>query len=253
LIRSRLAAPRAFLAVVLVVALSASALLAVTTAGANSQEVLVGRYVGSTDQQRGVEMRVEKKDGKLVVASFQSSMALNCPPAGATSSTFGARPGAAIGGDGKVEFGAAEGAVKVSIILGGEVPVGRIDYSSGSCHFSSKFTAYIQPPDPIVTAGRYFSSGSKGVEMHVTEKRGYFELTDFSGRVKDCARKVFGIDAEPKAFIEEDGQVEFTALGGRARVEMTFHHKVHVQGRVVYSHGGCTEDETFAARLAPTP
>lgn len=252
MIRSRLAAARALFALVFVVALSASALLVATTAGADSREVLIGRYVGNTDQQRGVELRVERKDGQLVIASFQSSIALNCPPAGPVSSTFGARPDAVIGGNGRVEFTAAEGAVKVSINLGGEAIIGRIDYSSGSCHLNSTFIAYIQPPDPIATAGRYVGgTGDREVQMHLTQKRGYVELTDFSGQVRDCDRKLYGIDAKPEAFIPEDGKVEFKALGGRARVEITFHHKVHANGQIVYTHGSCTENELFATRLKP--
>jgi len=120
-------------------------------------------------------MRVERKNGQLMLASFQGSIAVHCPPAGPASSTFGARPGAAIGGDDRVEFKAAEGAVTVTINLGGEVPVGRIAYSMGNCHSSSTFVAYLQPPDPIMQAGRYVGTSSReAVELRVAQKRGFF-------------------------------------------------------------------------------
>ena len=67
-------------------------------------------------------MRVERKDGRAGPRLLPELDRRALPARGPVSSTFGARPDAVIGDDGRVDFKAAEGAVTVSIILGGEIP-----------------------------------------------------------------------------------------------------------------------------------
>ena len=98
--------------------------------------------------------------------------------------------------------------------------------------------------------GRYVGiSNREPVEITVEQRRGYFELTGFSGTTEDCQRKVLGFDVSPAAFIDADGAVDFKALGGRVTVDIRFHHKSHAEGHIAYSHGDCTRSNGFGARL----
>lgn len=248
--RLRPAAARALFAV-LAAALLASALIGAVTAGA-AQEVLVGRYAGHvTGQAKNVEFRVAREGDKLVLASFTGALEAQCQRGlGRQSAAFGGGKGTAIPADGRVEFEALSGAVKVSLILGGPVAVGRIDYRAPDCNDSVKFTTELQPPDPILRAGRYegtFAGETYG--LTVVQKRGYFELTDFTGLAEDCKDKKLGVDVSPEAFIDGEGRADFTALGGRVKVAVRFHHKVHVEGSVTYSEPGCSNTVGFGARL----
>lgn len=248
--RMRLAARRPLFVVALGSTLIAAALFGAVTAEARD-EVLVGRYAGHvTGQGKNIEFRVARDGEKLEIASFSGSLEARCQDGGTQGATFSGGKGTAIPTDGKVKFTA--GGVDVSIILGGPVAVGRIDYSMPGCHDSVRFTAELQPPDPILQAGRY-TSVSRGVETSLTvlQKRGYFELTQFSGLAENCQDQKLGIDAPPEAFIDGEGHADFTALGGRVKVEVKFHHKSHVEGRVTYSDGKCSETVGFGARLNP--
>jgi hypothetical protein len=245
--------PRPRVLIVLAIALLAA--LAVTGVGTTSaaQEVLAGRYAGHvTGQGKSIEFRVARDGDKLVIASFSGSLEARCQGGLGTQTTaFGGGKGTVIPTDGRVDFKTE--AVAVSIILGGPVAVGRIDYSMPSCHDSVRFTAELQPPDPIVQAGRY--SGTfhhDDYDLTVVQKRGYFELTDFSGVAETCQDKKLGVDVSPEAFIDGNGLADFTALSGRVKVDVKFHHKSHAEGQVTYSDGSCTNTVGFGARLKPT-
>lgn len=249
--RPRPAAPRALFFVVLGLALLTAGLLAAGTAGAAGQGAQVGRYLGSTEQQRSVAMRIAEQNGKLVIATFESSIKVECPGAPEFTSTFGPRPDAAIDGDDRVSFKVGDN-ITVSMFLVGELAHGKIDYAGSGCHDSFKFTAYLQPPDPIVQAGRYVGTFHRETyALTVAQKRGYFEVTNFDGVAETCDGKKLGVDVSPTAFIDVDGLVDFTALSGRVKVALKFHHKSHVEGRITYADGKCSETIGFAARLKP--
>jgi hypothetical protein len=236
---------------VLIASLLATAVIGAAGAGA-AQEVLVGRYAGHvTGQGKSVDFRVAREGDKLVLASFSGALEAQCKAGrGKQSATFGGGKGTVIPADGRVDFEALGGGVKVSIVLGGPVAVGRIDYSAPDCDDSVKFTAELQPPDPILQAGRYLGTfRGETYGLTVVQKRGYFELTDFTGAAENCQDKKLGVDVSPDAFVDGEGRADFTALGGRVKVAVKFHHKSHVEGSVTYSEPGCSNTVGFAARL----
>lgn len=79
---------------------------------------------------------------------------------------------------GKVQFKSDR--MEVSIVLGGPVAVGRINYSMPSCRDSVRFTTEIQPPDP---AGG-----------------------PLPGIAENCQDQKLGVDVSPEAFIDGDGK-----------------------------------------------
>jgi hypothetical protein len=242
---SRKAFVVALASVALVVAL---AVAAVGSAGA--ADVLVGRYNGHTSQGKSVEFRIERQGDALVIASFSGSLD-TC--GGGQGATFGARENTVIPSDGRVEFKALGGSVTVSIVIAGTGSVGKIDYALAGCKGNARFSAELQPPDPIVQAGLYLgqSTPKEPVEIEVQQKRGYFELTKFVGVASNCDRGLMEIDASPAAIIEGDGRVDFKALGGRVTVDIKFHHKSHAEGHIEYTHGSCARTDGFGARLKP--
>lgn len=243
--RPRLTVFRVLL-VAVAAALPATALIGAATADGRT-EILVGRYTGQTSQGKKVEFRLVREGDKLVIASFTGALD-HC----GGSSTFGTRDNTVIPADGRVTLRALGGDVTISIIVGGPTSVGRIDYSMAGCSANVRFSADLQPPDDIAETGRYrgvFHSDT--YELTVVKKRGYFEATDFTGVATNCQGKKLGIDVSPDAFIDEAGKAEFTALSGRVKVELRFHHQRQAEGRVTYSEGNCSEEVTFAVRHNP--
>lgn len=236
--------------VLAVMALALAAIGVAATASSGAQEVLVGRYTGHTSQGKDVEFRIERQGDDLVIASFSGSLD-TC--GGGQSATFGARENTVIPSDGRVEFKALGGSVTVSIVIAGTGSVGKIDYAMAGCNGNARFSAELQPPDPLVQAGLYLgqSTPKEPVEIEVRQKRGYFELTKFVGVASNCERGLMEIDASPAAIIEGDGRVDFKTLSGRVTIDIRFHHKSHAEGHIVYASGNCTRTDGFGARLKP--
>jgi hypothetical protein len=251
--RPRFVVPRALFAALATALLGAALVVALSASAGAAPDVLVGRYAGSTAQEKPVTLRVERDGGKLEVAEFASAIKSQCPDSvGTQEAVFNGGKGTAIN-DGRAEFGALGGGVKVKLILGGPLALGTISYSFTDCKGSVNFSAPYQSPDPILQAGRYIGKNSEkeDILMVVTQKRGYFELTDFQGGVRDCKDHTFGIDEAPKVLIDGDGTVDFKVLSGRATVNVKFHHRSHAEGRIVYAHGDCRGDTNIGARLKP--